>query len=62
MKMLIYLWTVSKQTTDMPWQLKWMEDLEEILKTVEIYFSVYFDLLLDIQIMSNKYLIDFLGF
>lgn len=62
MKMLIYLWTVSKQTTDMPCQLKWMEDLEEILKTVEIYFSVYFDLLLDIQIMSNKYLIDFLGF
>ena len=23
-------------------QLRWMKDLEELLKTVEVYFSIYF--------------------
>lgn len=34
-----------------------MEDLEELLKTVEVYFSIYFSLFLDIQFISDKQLI-----
>ena len=32
-----------------------MKDLEELLKTVEVYFSI--NLFLDINIISDKYLI-----
>lgn len=35
-------------------QLRWMKDLEELLKTVEVYFSI--NLFLDINIISDKYL------
>lgn len=33
-----------------------MENLEEMFKAVEVYFSIYFDLFLDIQTVFDKYL------